>query len=309
MNPKCSIIVPVYNSEVYLSRCVESVRRLSLSWELIMIDDGSSDDSGTICDAYALKDNRIKVFHQPNSGVSVARNKGLDEMHGEYVVFLDSDDSIDASNLEYCIHEMDSTQVDLLQSPTNKIPDSHLSSICNNKSGRVYDTEEYIQSGSYYVCIGGNIIRSKVIDHNHLRFRENIKLAEDQIFVMDVMNSSKRIYYITSSFYNYYINSASATNSSKSDSIIDSIGALVGYREMYSKYINSIDYSLLYFIWYIIKNNDVPIYMQCELIKRAKISSSNRFSNIEKAFILISACSPLGGIYFVRLYKFVRKWL
>ena len=93
MKPTFTIIVPVYNVEHYLQRCIESVLTQSYrDFELILVDDGSKDNSGTICDEYAKKDNRVRVFHKENEGVSSARNVGLDEAEGEYITFVDSDD-------------------------------------------------------------------------------------------------------------------------------------------------------------------------------------------------------------------------
>ena len=90
-----SIIVPVYNAEPYLRRCVDSVLAQSFTnWELILIDDGSTDRSGIICDEYALEDNRINVIHKVNGGVSSARNMGLKMARGTWVTFIDSDDTI-----------------------------------------------------------------------------------------------------------------------------------------------------------------------------------------------------------------------
>ena len=90
--PLVSVIVPVYNVEKYLPRCLDSlVNQTYENLEILLVDDGSADSSGEICDAYAAKDNRIRVFHIPNGGVSNARNLALDNMAGEYVTFLDSD--------------------------------------------------------------------------------------------------------------------------------------------------------------------------------------------------------------------------
>ena len=88
-----SCIIPVYNTEKYLPRCIESVlAQTFVDWEMLLIDDGSTDASGSICDEYAASDSRIRVFHKENGGVSSARNVGLDNMRGEWVTFVDSDD-------------------------------------------------------------------------------------------------------------------------------------------------------------------------------------------------------------------------
>lgn len=104
-NPTISIIVPVYNVEKYLEECVESVLSQTFTdYELLLIDDGSTDSSGIICDGYATQDSRIRVFHKSNGGVSSARNLGLDNALGEWVCFIDSDDEI--RNLEsLCISQ------------------------------------------------------------------------------------------------------------------------------------------------------------------------------------------------------------
>ncbi len=92
---KVSIIVPIYNSELYLTECIDSILNQDFTdWELLLIDDGSSDLSGKICDSFASKDRRIRVFHRENSGVSVARNWGLFQAVGDYICFIDSDDMV-----------------------------------------------------------------------------------------------------------------------------------------------------------------------------------------------------------------------
>ena len=98
--PKISVVVPVYNVEKYLSVCINSVLSQTFTdFELILVDDGSTDKGGDICDEYEKKDNRIRVIHQKNQGVSAARNAGIDLSIGEYLIFIDSDDTIDKNCL------------------------------------------------------------------------------------------------------------------------------------------------------------------------------------------------------------------
>lgn len=99
--PTISVIVPVYNTEKYLRRCIDSVLAQTYAdFELLLIDDGSKDKSGEICDEYAQKDARVRVFHKENGGVSSARNLGLDNARGEWVAFVDSDDYIEENYLK-----------------------------------------------------------------------------------------------------------------------------------------------------------------------------------------------------------------
>lgn len=95
-NPKISVIVPVYNVEKYLRRCIDSILAQTFTdFELLLIDDGSKDNSRDLCDGYAMKDERVRVFHKKNGGVSSARNLGLDNAKGEWVSFVDADDYLD----------------------------------------------------------------------------------------------------------------------------------------------------------------------------------------------------------------------
>ena len=99
--PAISVIVPVYQAEALLPQCVESVLAQTFSdWELLLIDDGSRDGSPTLCDGYAARDPRIRVFHKPNGGVSTARNLGLEQAAGPYIAFLDADDTFEPAALE-----------------------------------------------------------------------------------------------------------------------------------------------------------------------------------------------------------------
>ena len=96
MRPKISVIVPVYNTEKYLDRCIQSILAQTYTdFELLLVDDGSTDSSGAICDKYAEQDSRVRVFHKENGGVSSARNQGLDNAKGEWITFVDSDDWVD----------------------------------------------------------------------------------------------------------------------------------------------------------------------------------------------------------------------
>ena len=115
VNPKISVIVPVYNTEKYLKRCIDSILAQSYSdFELLLIDDGSTDASPAICDEYATNDSRVRVFHKPNGGVSSARNLGLDNARGEWIAFVDSDDWIESEMLYLFISKAEKTDSDIV---------------------------------------------------------------------------------------------------------------------------------------------------------------------------------------------------
>lgn len=305
---KCSIIVPVYKAEEFIARSIDSILQQTFpDWELLLIDDGSPDNSGIICDEYAAKDERIRVVHQKNSGVSTARNKGLDLINGDYVLFLDSDDWLDVNCIEYCINEMSKTKADILQFPTERTSKPNYdTAICTIAQGRIYTAEEYIAANNFFVCIGGTVICANIIMTNNIRFRNDIKLAEDQMFIMDCLRRSDTVYRSDYPFYKYYINDGSATSSSKSANIKDSIKALTKYKSSHPEFTKTIDYTLLYFIWYIIKNMDVPNRELSRLIKNARIAYNSKFSKVEKGFIYLGRISPFLSIYYVRLYKYLK---
>ena len=110
-----SIIVPVYNTEKYITRCINSILEQTFeNWELLLIDDGSRDSSGKICDIFQKKDSRIKVIHKKNEGVSIARNLGITLSKGNYITFVDSDDWIDKDYLELMYIAIKKMNVDIL---------------------------------------------------------------------------------------------------------------------------------------------------------------------------------------------------
>ena len=116
MKPEITIIVPVYNTESFLHKCINSILSQSYTnFELLLINDGSSDKSGEICDKFALKDDRIKVFHKKNGGVSSSRNLGINNAQGKWIMFIDSDDEITHNCLELCINKTNKGPVDLIE--------------------------------------------------------------------------------------------------------------------------------------------------------------------------------------------------
>ena len=114
MEPLISVIVPIYNAEQYIDRCLKSILKQTYSnLEVLLIDDGSSDGSSSICKQYELSDNRVHYYHQHNSGVSAARNKGLDIAKGEYIGFCDADDWIESDMYEVLYSMINSSQSDI----------------------------------------------------------------------------------------------------------------------------------------------------------------------------------------------------
>ncbi len=184
-NPKISIIVPVYNVEQYLPRCMDSILAQTFTdFEVLLVDDGSKDRSGAICDEYAAKDARIRVFHKPNGGVSSARNVGLDEAKGEWVNFVDADDIVSDDCLEKLLAPADD-EVDIV------IGDFQPFGITFEK--KALENRRYSNS-LWGACLAermktmpfgvpwGKLFRNGIIRTNGIRFDENIHFNEDSLF-------------------------------------------------------------------------------------------------------------------------------
>lgn len=177
-----SVIVPIYKAEQYIHRCVDSILAQSYTdFELLLIDDGSPDGCGVICDEYSAKDSRVRVFHKENRGVSSARNLGLDNAQGEWITFVDSDDWIDCDFLEKLMVD-DCTD---LVVGGNIRPSGELKQAADkqyNALSMAAFLEEHL-NGSLLRAPWGKLLRYSIIDSNHIRFDEQVRFGEDTIFI------------------------------------------------------------------------------------------------------------------------------
>lgn len=202
--PMISVIVPVYNTEKYLDRCIQSILAQTYSnFELLLVDDGSTDSSGAICDRYAEQDSRVRVFHKPNGGVSSARNLGLDNAKGEWITFVDSDDWIEYCSFDTFIKSADS---DLI-----------IASMCFEQSGNIgnfptlgkleYKELDYILAENidhYSVCSPcSKIFKNSIIRDSRIRFNEKICFGEDSLFVKAYLLNAHSIRCVSDLCYHY----------------------------------------------------------------------------------------------------------
>lgn len=191
--PDVSIIVPIYNVEKYLRRCIDSIlSQTFISFELLLIDDGSTDASGAICDEYALMDRRIYVTHQINRGVSAARNVGLDKSVGKYVCFVDSDDWVTSDYLATLMEQVQGFDV-LFFGFFLRYNDESSMSLSLRRQCAVNEIEKeqlmlsLCKNDTSYNVLGytfDKIFRRNLIEKYNLRFDENICLGEDEIFAL-----------------------------------------------------------------------------------------------------------------------------
>lgn len=215
--PKLSIIVSVFNVERYIGKCIDSVLAQTFTdFELITVDDGSTDKSGAICDEYAERDSRIKVIHKENGGVSSARNVGLDEAVGDYIAFIDADDTVKPKMYEIMLKKALLYDCDIVQAQMNIVYENgeSLSPSSQRKSILLTSKKEMIKS---FICYAVSpSVCAKLFTKNAVfgkRFREDIFIGEDSLFVLEVLNGAKRILLDENHFYSYFQRNGSSMHS------------------------------------------------------------------------------------------------
>ncbi len=207
--PLISVIVPVYNVESYLKVCVDSILAQTYeNLEIILVDDGSKDSSGKMCDEYAEKDARIKVVHKKNGGVSSARNKGLDVASGEYIGFVDSDDSTKPNMFEILYKNMVTSDADVsvckANNCTKQAGDGTVDSSPENDIA-IFNMSESIENifiGRHFVGhVWNKLFKAELIDG--IRFCEEISVMEDTLFSISAILRAKRVCFTKKPLYNY----------------------------------------------------------------------------------------------------------
>lgn len=206
-----SIIVPIYNSRDYLSQCIDSILNQSYSdFELLLIDDGSTDDSKTICDDYEARDNRIRAYHKENGGVSSARNKGLDEAKGDFIIFIDADDYINPGYVEHLMNpdsDLVITGIKRFNARSESFSPLSTSSFAINDLPSHWNTIPDVSI--VYNFTVAKRFRTSIIREHGIRFDEDLFFSEDMLFNMEYMSHSVSFYESPVIDYMYRIESIS----------------------------------------------------------------------------------------------------
>ncbi len=216
-NPKVSIIVPVYKAEQFIHRCIDSILFQNYTnFECLLIDDGSPDKSGDICDQYAQKDSRIKTIHKDNGGVSSARNLGLSIANGDWICFLDSDDYWDSASFLNMIEQI-KDDVDIVHFGYSKeCKDGSLRKFFDFREKKMICRDEFFKSGIFSSCYVSYFFSKRHLQNNNLKFTQTIKYSEDREFIIkSVLYSTKQILLLPNCDYIYTLNLNSATNTKR----------------------------------------------------------------------------------------------
>ena len=221
---KISVIVPVYNTELYIEKCLDSILcQTHTNLEVLAVDDGSTDNSGTVCDEYAKRDGRVRVLHKPNGGVSSARNFGLEHVTGKYVGFVDSDDRIEPelyarlyesavnkkTQLAVCGFFKDHNGVSTPMSNRAPVPDRAIPA---------KDVMLFVLKRDHYLGFCGylwnKLFLSQIIRNNDLRFAADINYGEDVLFLFEyILSKNCGGVYVDKPLYHYNQRDASIANS------------------------------------------------------------------------------------------------
>lgn len=211
MNPTVSIIIPIYNAEKNLPRCIESVLKQEYTnFELILVDDGSSDSSGAICDEYREKEHRIRVIHKKNTGVSDSRNIGISMAQGEYIQFLDSDDWITSEATGLMVRMAEEHHCDMVISDFYRVVGERVSHKGDIPEEGVLSRVEFASymlekpADFYYGVLWNKLYKREIIEKHQLRMDKDISWCEDFMFNLEYIRHIEQIYVSRVPFY-YYV--------------------------------------------------------------------------------------------------------
>lgn len=300
--PEISIIIPVYQVEKYLPRCLDSILAQTYAdFELILVDDGSTDNSGVICDSYSEKDKRIRVLHQQNAGVSAARNAGLDAAQGKYIGFVDADDWVDTEMFRILHEDAKSENADIVMcdavTKTDGKPDAEdtipmLDESCMIRKNDWSPALLAYMAGAVWRCL---YKRELIKD---LRFPVGIKISEDRLFNLQAMGKADNLHYDKRGLYYRYVRLGSACYSYHDDLFEVACRGYDVAVPILEKYWGD-EYIPIYTRSFIISNALQAIYQICSKacpVKGMKakveaIGEITRHPAVERACVL---CKPRG---------------
>ena len=234
-----SIIVPVYNDENNLPRCIDSIlSQTFVRFECLIINDGSTDNCPYICNEYARKDKRIRVFHKKNEGISKTRQFGINHAKGEYTFFVDSDDWVEPSFLADIDRKLDKDRDDILF--MDFFEENALGKeLCTVQNPASTDTETIIRlvlEGKLYSCLWNVVINRNLYAMNNITFSEDINYGEDSLFIIELLLNKPSIGYLAGAYYHHTFNHGSFTRTNRKQRYLNRVKFLEQLPLLLEKY-------------------------------------------------------------------------
>lgn len=216
--PLLSVVIPVYNCGKYLDKVIKSIEIQDVDYELILVNDGSLDNSLEVCKKYAITNSRIKVYSKENGGVSSARNFGIEKARGKYINFIDADDYLEDNCYNTCLKILEDNNLDLIKytfrkklkyvsKVNNYVTDTNIIYETNSIDKKILDN---IFETLDFCNVTTAIFKRELI--KDIRFNENYTLGEDYLFLITVLFRTNNFYLLNKPFYNYIVNSSSITH-------------------------------------------------------------------------------------------------
>ena len=302
---KVSVIVPVYNVEKYLTKCLDSIiHQTYKNLEIILIDDGSTDNCGKICDAYAEKDSRIIIMHKKNEGIAIARNCGLKIAKGKYVIFVDSDDWVERDFIEYLYTHVNINNIVCCgynRITNNEVVENRVIKILRlNKIEALEMLENYEMLFKKYNPIS-NALWNKIYPRHifeNISFPQNAKY-EDMFVIIKIFNNIDKVVVLPDVKYNYFTRNNSIINKPQIDSAFDFISArleqeedlkdnykLLKYAKILTLYACFVVYANYYYNYYKLTNSE-EIYLKKIIKERKTYVDSKHYKLLIKIYLLL----------------------
>ena len=296
---KVSIIVPVYNNERYIKECIDSIIKQTYeNIEIIIINDGSTDKSEDIIKGYESIDNRVVYIKQENGGPSKARNRGIDESTGNYIMFVDSDDTVDKHYVEFMLNEAISKDYDILCCGYTDISKYGVFNISDYDKYDTPNKDTFLE----LACKGtggvlwGKIFKKNIITQNNIELKEEIFMCEDLIFILQYMTQCESFGSINKYLYNYNRLNDSSISSNISNNYIDNHIKVCKYIDqiLTSSYINTLQINK------IISNRIqslVIVLLELEICNKSKLKINKIIQNINEIISNDYINSYIDGFY------------
>lgn len=312
-----SIVIPVYDAGRFLRDCLESVvAQTCADFEVLMVDDGSRDDSGKICDEYAAKDARMKVWNTKNGGEGAARNVALNGASGEYIVLLDADDSLASDTLEVLDGNIYAHDLDMVFYGLERVDEE--GKILPNLTWTWENVSEAAERGVDFLhahremkySAGGLVVRRSIVEKMELRFEEGLMLGADRVFAVKALLGCERVMKIKEVMYNYRMNVESVSQSQKSNKhLLESIRSFINLKAEVAEATKYCDQILCSSFLKIMCKRRVSWAELRACYKDADMKVEHMDSFLYKKFVQIADRSLVGASVFLFGFLMYARWV